>query len=160
MDPSDAPIPSPAPAPAPRPCGTSLKSIFERDQGICWICQQQVWKDSTHHQYRPSRDHVVPRKDGGRTTPENLRLAHQGCNSARHDAPSKKRPWYERKEAQVAVPKPFVSTSKPSDARIYVRDGADALVLQPPRGPLFCRYGHRRSTCICEDEIQFGLAAA
>jgi 5-methylcytosine-specific restriction endonuclease McrA len=32
---------------------------------------------------RPSHDHVVPLTKGGSNTPDNVRLAHRGCNSSK-----------------------------------------------------------------------------
>lgn len=79
----------------------SLAAIFRRDGGICWVCEKPVWEESTHPLYRPSRDHIIPRKDGGKSTAENLKLAHQGCNSNRHALP--KTSTKKRKEGRVSA---------------------------------------------------------
>lgn len=60
---------------------TSVRTIHERDGGICHLCGRKVALDQA------SRDHVVPEADGGSTRPGNLRLAHIGCNVARGDLP-------------------------------------------------------------------------
>lgn len=61
-----------------------LLVIYVRDGGVCWLCGGLVeWGDA-------SRDHVRPRKFGGKTTPKNIRLAHRDCNSWRgHQSPAR-----------------------------------------------------------------------
>lgn len=67
----------------------TLKSLIERDKGICQICGQPV--DATDiqrgHVMRkyPSLDHIVPLSKGGTHTWDNVQLAHMGCNSGKCD---------------------------------------------------------------------------
>lgn len=60
-----------------RPNGGTLRSIFQRDKGRCWICGHKVRHDEA------SRDHVEPRSLGGYDKSRNYRLAHDRCNNAR-----------------------------------------------------------------------------
>lgn len=54
-----------------------LVRLFERDMGICWLCKEAVeWKHA-------SKDHVVPKIEGGGNGIYNLRLAHRKCNKDR-----------------------------------------------------------------------------
>jgi len=63
--------------------------IFERDGWICWICGQEVDRESTGvSPAAPSIDHVVPLLAGGDDTPENVRCAHFECNKRRTDRKS------------------------------------------------------------------------
>jgi hypothetical protein len=55
----------------------SLDVLFERDAGMCWICEQAVLRDDA------SADHVVPLAHGGLHEYANVRLAHVLCNSRR-----------------------------------------------------------------------------
>ena len=54
-----------------------LVVIWERDLGICHLCTKYVPYEQA------SRDHLVPRFNGGPTTFENISLAHKKCNSRR-----------------------------------------------------------------------------
>ncbi|MGW0626438.1 HNH endonuclease [Streptomyces sp. NPDC002758] len=61
-----------------------LSEIAERDGWRCHLCGDPVdpelsWPDPLS----PSLDHVVPLSLGGPHTPENVRLAHLSCNSAK-----------------------------------------------------------------------------
>lgn len=66
-----------------------LEEVFERDNGICYICGQPCdWNDkeeingvTVYGNYYPSRDHVIPKSKGGKNTIDNIRLAHRICNS-------------------------------------------------------------------------------
>lgn len=71
-----------------------MKKLFDRDGGICWLCD---WDDSelktsdsgrnylsTGTKY-PSIDHVIPLSKGGMYTWGNVRLAHKGCNISKGD---------------------------------------------------------------------------
>lgn len=67
----------------------SLKKLYERDNGICYICGKEcnyndyVYKDNTFiaGNYYPSIDHVIPLAKGGTDEWNNLKLAHRICNS-------------------------------------------------------------------------------
>lgn len=65
--------------------GISLLSIYERDMRTCWLCRLHVGygPEVFFTPLAPTRDHVVPRSEGGPTTEDNIRLAHAFCNSAR-----------------------------------------------------------------------------
>src|SRR5690606_8762706 len=49
--------------------------IFERDQGICKICNEAVESDEIDFDHFP-----VAHRDGGRTVPDNGRLVHRKCH--------------------------------------------------------------------------------
>lgn len=58
--------------------------IYERDAWTCQICDRAV-EPALHpnHTFAATLDHLIPRSHGGSDDPENLRLAHRICNSAR-----------------------------------------------------------------------------
>lgn len=67
----------------------NLASVFERDNGVCYICgnpcdfNDYIIKNGKRcacGNY-PSIDHVIPLAKGGLHAWENVRLAHIGCNS-------------------------------------------------------------------------------
>lgn len=51
--------------------------IFERDGGICWLCDEPVPREDFH------LDHIIPVSKGGPTEPWNLRVAHPRCNRSK-----------------------------------------------------------------------------
>lgn len=54
-----------------------LEAVYQRDGGICHLCGLHVpWRAA-------SRDHLHPRRGGGRITWNNVALAHRSCNSRR-----------------------------------------------------------------------------
>ena len=60
------------------------QAVFERDAGICGICFHVV--DLTLRfpdPLSPTIDHIVPLSKGGVHAPENVQLAHLGCNSSK-----------------------------------------------------------------------------
>ena len=58
-----------------------LEEVYRRDEGICHLCGMWVpFKEA-------SRDHIDPRALGGKTTFENIKLAHKKCNSHRGHKP-------------------------------------------------------------------------
>lgn len=57
--------------------------LFERDKGICGICQKPVSKEADDPFMRPSHDHILPVSYGGANTYANSRLTHRRCNIAR-----------------------------------------------------------------------------
>lgn len=62
----------------------SLRQLGEREGWRCHLCRRVVnpgvkWPDSKSATF----DHLIPLVDGGSDEPENLRLAHLGCNSSR-----------------------------------------------------------------------------
>lgn len=52
-------------------------ALYDRDGGICHLCQKPVSRQNFHV------DHLVPRSKGGPDTPENLAVAHPFCNQSR-----------------------------------------------------------------------------
>ena len=63
-------------------------ALYERDKWTCWLCAEQV-DPSLHPNDRMAAtlDHVLPRSLSlfPDDSPQNLRLAHRVCNSARKD---------------------------------------------------------------------------
>ncbi len=53
----------------------TIAKLYERDEGICGICQEKCnWGDK-------SMDHIKPLSKGGTHTWDNVQLAHLVCNS-------------------------------------------------------------------------------
>jgi 5-methylcytosine-specific restriction endonuclease McrA len=72
----------------------SLKKLYKRDKGICYICGKQCnLKDIeiTEEGYYiagedyPSIDHVIPIAKGGKHSWNNIKLAHRCCNAVKGD---------------------------------------------------------------------------
>lgn len=62
-----------------------IQRLIERDGGQCWICGfDVVLVQGKMHPLRPTRDHVIAMKDGGKELHNNIRLAHAYCNERRH----------------------------------------------------------------------------
>lgn len=71
----------------------TLIKVMHNDNGLCWLCGKKV--DPHDYQTRgnrficgksyPTVDHVVPLSKGGLHTWDNVRLAHQRCNSIKGD---------------------------------------------------------------------------
>lgn len=62
----------------------SLKKLYMRDKGTCWLCGGQCdYSANQNSQDYPSIDHIVPIACGGKDEWSNIKLAHRGCNSAR-----------------------------------------------------------------------------
>ena len=59
-----------------------LERIANRDEWLCWLCDQPVEPNGKGRQ-APTLDHVVPLSKKGKTNDSNLRLAHGLCNSRR-----------------------------------------------------------------------------
>lgn len=78
--------------------GITVEKLFERDKGVCHICQQQCsFEDYTTidgafvvGKHYPSVDHVIPRSKGGVHSWDNIKLAHHYCNSIKNDCQDKK----------------------------------------------------------------------
>lgn len=70
----------------------NTKTLYERDNGICWICGEKC--DFDDYEIRdgvfisgdnyPSVDHVIEICNGGEHSWDNVRLAHRHCNSERY----------------------------------------------------------------------------
>jgi hypothetical protein len=59
----------------------ALSEIWEREQGICWLCETEIdplkkWP----HPESKTLEHVIPLARGGSHTRENVALAHLVCN--------------------------------------------------------------------------------
>jgi 5-methylcytosine-specific restriction endonuclease McrA len=54
-------------------------AIWERDNGICYICGLFVLRDDVHF------DHVIPLSKGGSHTYGNIRVTHSRCNMSKSD---------------------------------------------------------------------------
>lgn len=66
-------------------CLINLPFIFERDNGICWICGGKCDINANYldNNY-PSIDHVIPISKGGKDCLDNVKLAHRVCNSIKN----------------------------------------------------------------------------
>jgi HNH endonuclease len=61
-------------------------SIYERDHWVCGLCSIPVDRHILYPDPQSaSLDHVMPLSKGGTNDPENLQLAHLGCNKAKKD---------------------------------------------------------------------------
>lgn len=58
-----------------RPGGSLREAVLIRDRGICGICSLVVGRDDKLH-----FDHIFPVSRGGKTTLDNLQVAHARCN--------------------------------------------------------------------------------
>lgn len=57
------------------------EQIFERDGWVCQLCKQRVNRRLRYPDRRSaSLDHIIPLSRGGVDAPENVQLAHLGCN--------------------------------------------------------------------------------
>lgn len=54
----------------------------------CWLCKQMIHPAAASRGDRLSVDHVIPRSMGGSHDLDNLRPAHQRCNSRRGARPA------------------------------------------------------------------------
>ena len=62
----------------------NVRSLFKRDNGICWLCGEMCDIDADPNDNRyPSVDHVIPIARGGLDEWNNVRLAHRQCNSVK-----------------------------------------------------------------------------
>lgn len=67
----------------------TLKKLFNRDRGVCWICGQMCdygdYERKNGHfiagNRYPSIDHIIPRCEGGEHSWANIKLAHRICNT-------------------------------------------------------------------------------
>lgn len=68
----------------PRRRKMTLVQIGDRDGWRCHLCRKRVDKRlKWPHPMSASQDHLIPISDGGDDEPENIALAHYGCNSRR-----------------------------------------------------------------------------
>ena len=72
--------------------GITAKRLYERDNGICWLCGELCDLDDYENingyiicgNRYPSVDHVIPICEGGEDSWDNVKLAHRYCNSERY----------------------------------------------------------------------------
>jgi 5-methylcytosine-specific restriction endonuclease McrA len=57
--------------------------LFERQGGICPICQNTIKWHACIQSEMPTLDHIIPKSMGGTYTMDNLRLVHWRCNNER-----------------------------------------------------------------------------
>lgn len=79
--------------------------VWDRDEGICWICDRPV-DPSLRHPDPGSRsmDHVIPLAAGGVHGTENVALAHLGCNAAKQEKILDKVPrWWPSAQESASV---------------------------------------------------------
>ena len=70
----------------------TVKELYKKDAGICWICGGKCNLDDYITRggtiicgdYYPSVDHIVPVCNGGEDAWSNVRLAHRRCNLERY----------------------------------------------------------------------------
>lgn len=77
------------------------KDIFERDAWRCKLCGMPVEVDPSDWIYGPSIDHIVALNNGGPNTPQNVQLAHRGCNSNKSDRESPDKKYVEEMQSKV-----------------------------------------------------------
>lgn len=73
--------------------GITLKALFKRDNGICYLCGKQCdWNDKTINNRGtitgddyPSIDHIIPLSLGGVNEWDNVRLACRRCNTKKNN---------------------------------------------------------------------------
>lgn len=59
-----------------------IAQVRQRDGSLCHLCGLYVGEDEE------SADHIIPVSQGGRSTVDNLALAHRHCNYARGNRPA------------------------------------------------------------------------
>lgn len=59
---------------------TAIGRLIIRDGSDCWYCAQPLGNDIT-------KEHLIPKSDGGANTQENLVLAHERCNQMAGNMP-------------------------------------------------------------------------
>lgn len=70
-----------------KPIPTATRAAVLAEHGwVCWLCGTDIPQDAGDATWlRLTMDHVIPVVWGGGDDPENLRPAHQSCNSRRND---------------------------------------------------------------------------
>lgn len=64
----------------------TIDKLFDRDAGICALCNTPVVWNVKHHDPRsPSVDHIMPVIKGGVHSWDNVQLVHFGCNMSKRD---------------------------------------------------------------------------
>lgn len=59
--------------------GITKDRVYERDNGICFICENWVAKSDA------TLDHIFPISKGGPHTMGNIAIAHENCNRVKAD---------------------------------------------------------------------------
>ncbi len=80
-------------------------SVWERDAGQCYLCEQEVTPDRRFPDPRsPSMDHVIPLDLGGAHAFDNIALTHLRCNlSKKNRLPQRFPLWHEGVTNPLAV---------------------------------------------------------
>lgn len=67
---------------------TDRLAIYDRDGWTCQLCFEPVYWNALEFKDQPSLDHIIPQSATAEPdhSPNNLRLAHVGCNARRKDA--------------------------------------------------------------------------
>ena len=60
---------------------SKLDRLRERDGDSCWLCLGKLdFAAVPNSKKAPTKEHLIPRSDGGTDTLDNLVLCHPGCN--------------------------------------------------------------------------------
>ena len=69
-------------------------NILKRNNGCCHLCGETIlvnrpkgMSSKVWRQLKPSRDHLVPKSNGGLGLINNVKPSHAGCNSRRGNEP-------------------------------------------------------------------------
>ena len=60
-----------------------VSALFEKQEGKCGICNQEIQKDRLSNGDYAQVDHIKPWSKGGRTTEDNAQLVHAKCNQSK-----------------------------------------------------------------------------
>jgi hypothetical protein len=68
--------------------GGTMHFKMALQHGLCFYCGEPFESDKPNHDpLSPSREHLVRKVDGGGNHPDNIVVAHKGCNSGRGEMP-------------------------------------------------------------------------
>lgn len=59
--------------------------VYQRDRGLCYLCNEFVDRSAPMGPTYATVDHVVPMSKGGVHSYANVKLAHLGCNARKQD---------------------------------------------------------------------------
>ena len=80
-----------------------LEALFEKHEGLCTYCQQELQLDDRQSPLRPTIDHVIPLGRGGSDTLDNCTLACSLCNTAKGNLPASDRAAIRAVRARMAI---------------------------------------------------------
>jgi len=93
----------------------TIDKLGDRDGWSCHICGKPVpqrrFRRRSLRGQAPTRDHVIPQREGGPNAASNLRLAHKACNEARGHQPVE--------SAQIKIRKPIDRREVERRARVW-----------------------------------------